>query len=144
MSEMHLYLTIKSLHIVAVIAWMCGMLYLPRLFVYHVTASGETSETFKVMERRLYKYIMNPALVATWLFGGLLLWQMPGFLQEGWFHAKALLVVLMTGLHHGYGRFLKDFAAGNNRHSVKFYKIINEIPTVLLVGIVFLVIFKGF
>ena len=141
---MTLYLTLKSLHIIAVIAWMAGMLYLPRLFVYHVNASGETSETFKTMERRLFKFIMNPALIAVWVFGGLLLWQMPGFLMEGWFHAKALLVVIMTGLHHGYGRFLKDFAADRNRHSVKFYKIINEIPTVLLMIIVFLVVFKGF
>jgi putative membrane protein len=141
---MTLYLTLKALHLIAVIAWMAGMLYLPRLFVYHVSATGETSATFKIMERRLFKFIMNPALIAVWLFGGLLIWQMPHYLHEGWFHVKLLLVVLMTGLHHYYGRLLRDFRDDKNRHSARFYKIINEIPTVLLVIIVFLVVFKGF
>lgn len=145
---MTLYLTLKALHIVAMVAWLAGLLYLPRLFVYHVQADVQgdikTGETFKTMERRLLKLIMNPAMIAVWVLGLALLWQMPDYLHQGWFHAKALCVVLLTGLHHAYGRYLKAFAAGNNRHSAKFYRIMNEIPAVLLVVIVFLVVFKAF
>lgn len=141
---MTFYLTLKALHIIAVISLMAAMLYLPRLFVYHVDAKGEASEMLKIMERRLYKFIMNPALIATWVFGGLLIWQMPGFMMEGWFHAKLLLVVLLSGIHGYYGRLLKDFAADKNKHSAKFYRILNEVPTVLMIFIVFLVILKPF
>lgn len=141
---MTLFLTLKALHIIAVISLMAAMLYLPRLFVYHVSATGEASEMLKIMERRLFKFIMNPALIATWVFGGLLIWQMPHYIMEGWFHAKLLLVIILSGIHGFYGRLLKDFAADKNTRSAKFYKILNEIPTVLMIGIVFLVIFKGF
>ena len=141
---MTLYLTLKALHIIAVISLMAAMLYLPRLFVYHVDAKAESSEMLKIMERRLYKFIMNPALIATWVFGGLLIWQMPGFMMEGWFHAKLLLVVLLTGIHGYYGRLLRDFAADKNKHSTRFYRILNEVPTVLMIFIVFLVILKPF
>ena len=141
---MTLYLTLKALHIVAIVAWMAGLLYLPRLYVYHVDASAETGKTFMIMERRLYKLIMNPAMIAVWALGLLLLWQQPGYLHQGWFHAKALAVILMTGLHHALGRYLKAFAAGENKHSAKFFRILNEIPAVLLVIIVFLVVFKAF
>ncbi len=141
---MTLYLIIKSLHIIAVISWMAGMLYLPRLFVYHVSASAESGEMLKVMERRLYKFIMNPAMMLTWIFGALLIWQTPGYMAQGWLHAKFSLVLIMTYIHHYYGRRLKDFANGTNTRTAKFYKILNEIPTVLMIGIVFLVVFKGF
>lgn len=142
--EMTLYLTLKSLHILAVVAWMAGLLYLPRLYVYHVDASTETGATFKIMERRLFKFIMNPAMIAVWVLGAALVYMMPHFLSEGWFHVKLTLVFLLTGLHHYYGRLLRDFARDANRHTTRFYRIINEIPAILLIGIVFLVIFKGF
>ena len=140
-----MYEWIKALHIIAVIAWMAGMLYLPRLFVYHCeTEKGSTtSETFKVMERRLLKAIMNPALIATWL-AGLYLAVAGHWFAAGWLHGKLLLVVLMTGAHGFFSRCVKDFAADRNLRTQKFYRIINEVPTVLMVGIVILVVVKPF
>ncbi len=145
------YLVAKALHVISVIAWMAGMLYLPRLFVYHAETGAGTpqSETFKVMERRLLRAIMNPAMIATWIFGlamlgmGWLAWG-PDWLRDGWMHAKLALVVVMTVVHHLYARWRKDFERDANRRSPRFYRIWNEIPTVLLVGIVFLVILKPF
>ena len=143
-----MYLWIKALHVIAVIAWMAGMLYLPRLFVYHASAKpgSELSGTFKVMERRLLKLIINPAMIATWVFGLMLVWLMgkDAFFQAGWLHAKLILVLVMSGLHGYFARLVKQFAADRNRHSSKFYRIVNEIPTVLLILIVVLAVVKPF
>ena len=143
-----MYLWLKALHIIAVISWMAGMLYLPRLFVYHCDAEpgSKQSETFKVMERRLLKAIINPAMIATWLLGLWLIWQMgkDAFLQAGWLQAKLALVIAMSGLHGFLARWVKDFAADRNRHTGKFYRIVNEIPTVLMIFIVLLATVKPF
>ena len=136
-------LWIKALHVMSVIAWMAGMLYLPRLFVYHASATGETSQTFKVMERRLLKAIMNPAMIATWLTG-LYLAYAEGFYRDGWLHAKLALVVLMSGVHGLLSARVRAFAEDRNRSSGKFYRALNEVPTVLMIGIVILVIVKPF
>jgi putative membrane protein len=136
---------IKALHVISIIAWMAGMLYLPRLFVYHceAEAGSQQSETFKVMERRLLRAIINPAMVATWVAGLWLMWQ-GGWFSTHWFHVKLLLVVAMSGVHGMFTRWVADFAADNNRHSQKFYRIINEVPTVLMIFIVILVVVKPF
>lgn len=136
-----LYLWIKALHVVAIIAWMAGMLYLPRLFVYHagVAAGSETSETFKVMERRLLKAIINPAMAVAWLAGLFLAWDGNWF-KAGWLHGKLLLVVLLSAMHGVFARRVKEFAADRNTHSARYYRMVNEIPTVLMIGIVILVI----
>jgi protoporphyrinogen IX oxidase len=145
-----MYEWIKAFHIIAVIAWMAGMLYLPRLFVYHCAAEKGSvqSETFKVMERRLLRGIINPAMIATWVFGLWLGWLGPdshyGWFASGWLQAKILLVLALTAVHGILARWRKDFAADNNRHSQKFYRIINEIPTVLMILIVLLVVLKPF
>lgn len=138
-----LYLWIKALHIIAVIAWMAAMFYLPRLFVYHaMTPKGSAqSETFKVMERRLLKAIANPAITVAWL-AGLFLVYTGGWYMDAWFHAKLVLVLIMSGLHGAFSRWVRAFAADANTHSAKFYRIVNEIPTVLLIGIVILVVVK--
>ena len=127
------------------IAWMAAMLYLPRLFVYHCAADvGSTqSETFKVMERRLLRLIINPAMAVTWLLGLWLAWRGNWFVAP-WLHAKLLLVILMSGLHGMMSRYVKDFAADRNRKSAKFYRVFNEIPTVLLILIVILATVKPF
>src|SRR5262249_17163609 len=121
------------------------MLYLPRLFVYHCSApvGSVQSETFKVMERRLLRGIINPAMIATWVFGLWLVWQ-GDLLREGWLHAKLALVIVMSGVHGMLSRYRRDFAADQNRHSEKFYRIINEVPTLLMIGIVLLVVIKPF
>jgi protoporphyrinogen IX oxidase len=143
-----MYEWLKALHIVSVIAWMAGMLYLPRLFVYHCAADAGSiqSETFKVMERRLLRAIVNPAMVATWLFGLWLIWLMgwDAFRQSGWLHAKLVLMVAMSGVHGMLSRYVKDFAADRNRKSQKFYRIINEVPTALMILIVILAVVKPF
>src|SRR3954471_20801381 len=130
-----MYLWLKAFHIIAVIAWMAGMLYLPRLFVYHCDApvGSQQSETFKLMEWRLLKLIINPAMIATWLLGLALIWQMgkDGFVHAGWLHAKLALVIAMSVVHGFFVRWVKDFAADRNSHSQKFYRIINEVPTVI-------------
>ena len=142
------YEVLKSLHLISLICWMVGLLYLPRLFVYHVDAvpGGELDTTLKVMERRLYRFIMTPAMIATWVFG---LWLAIGFIGfdgpgHGWLHAKLLLVVLLSGFQGYLGGRLRGFAQGRNTKSKKFYKYLNEIPTVFLIIIVFLVILKPF
>ncbi len=147
---MDLYNWLKAFHIIAVIAWMAGMLYLPRLFVYHCAAEKGSvqSETFKVMERRLLRGIINPAMIATWVLGLWLAWLGPdshdGWFSSGWLQAKLALVVLLSVLHGLSARWRKDFAADRNRHTARFYRIINEIPTVLMIGIVLLVVLKPF
>jgi len=140
-----MYVWIKALHVIAVIAWMAGMLYLPRLFVYHceAEAGSKQSETFKVMERRLLKAIINPAMVVTWLAGLYLAWA-GQWLSAGWFHGKLLLVLILSGIHGLFSRWVKDFANDRNRRRQKFYRIINEVPTILMIGIVVLVIVKPF
>jgi len=140
-----LYVWLKALHVIAVIAWMAGMLYLPRLFVYHceAEAGSRQSETFKVMERRLLTVIINPAMVVTWALG-LWLAHDGGLFASHWLHAKLALVVLMSALHGLFVRYARDFAADRNRHSQRFYRLINEAPTVLMIGIVILVIVKPF
>jgi protoporphyrinogen IX oxidase len=139
------YVWIKALHIIAVIAWMAGMLYLPRLFVYHCDAEigSKQSETFKVMERRLLKAIINPAMIVTWLAGLYLAWAGQWYLAP-WLHMKVLLVLLLSGAHGYFSRCVKDFAADRNRRSQRFYRFINEVPTVLMILIVILVVVKPF
>jgi putative membrane protein len=139
------YEWIKALHVIAVIAWMAGMLYLPRLFVYHCEAEvgSKQSETFKVMERRLLKAIMNPAMIVTWL-AGLYLASSGHWFSAPWLHGKLLLVVLLTGAHGFFSRCVKDFAADRNLRSQKFYRYINEVPTLLMIVIVVLVVVKPF
>jgi putative membrane protein len=140
-----MYEWIEALHVIAVIAWMAGMLYLPRLFVYHCDAEigSKQSETFKTMERRLLKAIINPAMAVTWL-AGLYLAFAGHWFSAGWLHGKLLLVIAMSGLHGFLARCVKDFAADKNLRSQKFYRIINEVPTVLMIGIVILVVVKPF
>jgi putative membrane protein len=140
-----MYEWIKALHVIAVIAWMAGMLYLPRLFVYHcqAEAGSKQSETFKVMERRLLKAIINPAMVVSWLAGLYLAWA-GHWLSAGWFHGKLLLVLVLSGVHGLCSRWVKDFAADRNTKTQKVYRIINEIPTALMIGIVILVVVKPF
>jgi putative membrane protein len=135
----------KALHVIAVIAWMAGMLYLPRLFVYHCEAAigSPQSETFKVMERRLLKAIINPAMAVTWIVGLYLAWAGHWF-TAGWFHGKLLLVLLMSGVHGFLTGRVRDFALDRNTRSQKFYRYLNEVPTVLMIGIVILVIVKPF
>jgi putative membrane protein len=140
------YLWLKSLHIIAMVAWMAGMFYLPRLFVYHCGAGkgSELSETLKVMERRLLRAIINPAMIATWVFGLLLLWANPELLQEGWLHVKLTGVVLLSGLHGMLSRHRKQFAVDANRHTAKYYRVLNEVPTILLIVIVIMVVVRPF
>lgn len=140
------YDVFKALHLIAVISWMAGLLYLPRLFVYHADADkgSELSETLKIMERRLLRLIMNPAMVLVWVFGGLLLWANSDLLYQHWMHAKLTLVVLMTGFHHALSCWRKAFVKDQNTKKAKFYRRINEVPTVLMIGIVILVIVKPF
>ncbi len=141
------YLWIKAFHVIAVIAWMAGMLYLPRLFVYHCeTRPGSVeSERFKVMERRLLKAIVNPAMIAVWILG-LTLSFLPATnaWHQGWFHAKFALVILMSGVHGLFARWVRLFANDANPHSAPFYRIWNEVPTLLLIVIVILVVVKPF
>jgi putative membrane protein len=145
-----MYEWVKAFHIIAVIAWMAGMLYLPRLFVYHCAAEKGSvqSETFKVMERRLLRAIINPAMIATWLLGLWLAWHGPdsryGWFASGWLETKIVLVLALSALHGMLARWVKDFAADSNRHSQRFYRIINEVPTILMVGIVILAVVKPF
>jgi protoporphyrinogen IX oxidase len=145
-----MYGWIKALHIISVIAWMAGMLYLPRLFVYHCVAEKGSvqSETFKVMERRLLRAIINPAMIATWVLGLALAWLGPdsryGWFASGWLQAKLVLVLGLSGLHGLFARWVKDFAADENRHSQKFYRFANEIPTIIMIFIVILAVLKPF
>ncbi len=139
------YLWIKALHIIAVIAWMAGMLYLPRLYVYHCAADAGSpqSETFKVMERRLLRAIINPAMIAAWIFGILLVVHLDLW-AEGWMHGKFALLIAMQLVHAAYSRWRRHFAADANRHGAGFYRIMNEVPTVLLIAIVVLAVVRPF
>ena len=142
---MNTYLLFKSLHLIAVVSWMAGLLYLPRIFVYHAQNRSEPIiiEVFKVMEKKLFFYIMTPAMILSWLFGLLLIHEI-GFQQLGqtWMLLKLLFVVILTIYHFFLGRVLNQFKLDTNKNSHKFYRFINEIPTVLLILIVFVVIFK--
>ncbi len=143
-----LYLWIKAFHIIAVISWMAGLLYLPRLFVYHCDCDekSQQSETFIIMERRLLKAIMTPAMIVSWMLG-LSLWLVFDaitFESDGWFHAKFVLVVLLSVFHMYLGKLAREFSQNHNQHSSKFYRLINEVPTVLMIGIVILVIVRPF
>ena len=140
-----MYEWIKALHVIAVIAWMAGMLYLPRLFVYHCDTEigSKQSETFKMMERRLLKAIINPAMIVTWLSGLYIAW-LGHWFSAGWLHGKLLLVIAMSGVHGFLARCTKNFAADRNTRSQRFYRIINEVPTVVMIGIVVLVVVKPF
>lgn len=140
------YNWLKAFHVIAVMAWMAGMLYLPRLFVYHAGAAkgSELSETLKVMERRLLRAIINPAMIASFLFGGLMIYAVPSLLEGGWLHAKLGLLVVMTGIHGAFSKWRKAFARDENTHSAKFYRIWNEVPTLVLILIVILVVVKPF
>ncbi len=141
---MNLYLLFKSLHLIAVISWMAGLLYLPRIFVYHSEAEHDAQKKiFKVMERKLYNYIMMPAMMLSWLFGILLLHSI-GFsaFTEIWMQIKSLAVIILTYYHFTLGKYLNDFAINNNHKSSKFFRIYNEIPTIILIVVIFVVIFK--
>ena len=138
-------LWLKAVHVIAVISWMAGLLYLPRLFVYHCEAEkgSRQSETFKLMEHRLLRLIMNPAMVVVWVTGPLLAWGQ-GMLQDRWLWAKFALVIVLTAYHHALGIWRKDFAADRNVRDQRFYRLANEVPTVLMAGIVVLVVVKPF
>ena len=145
---MNTYLLFKSIHLIAVISWMVGLLYLPRIFVYHSEAvqnnkSEDVIETFKVMERRLLVYIMNPAMIVSWIFGVLLIHTI-GMDNFGsfWLQLKLAFVIILTTYHFFLFQCLRKFAENNNSFSPKFYRIINEIPTVLLIGIILVIVFK--
>ena len=145
---MNTYLLFKSIHLIAVISWMAGLLYLPRIFVYHSEAveknkSEDLMSTFKVMEKRLFIYIMNPAMIVSWTFGGLLIHAIGiDDLSFLWLQLKLLFVVILTIYHFFLFNCLRKFAENNNAYSVKFYRIINEIPTVLLILIIFVIVYK--
>ena len=141
---MNAYLTFKALHLIAVISWMAGLLNLPRIFVYHAeTNKDEVKEVFKIMERRLFLYIMNPAMILSWLFGFLLIHSIGiHSLKDSWLLAKIILVISLTFYHFFLFNCLKKFSNNENGHTPKFFRIINEVPTVLLIIIIFLVVFK--
>lgn len=140
------YLWIKALHLISVIFWMAGMAYLPRLFVYHADApvGSDKSETFKIMERRLLRGIINPAMIATLFFGVLMLVANPELMKQGWLHSKFLLLFFMFGLHGMFSRYRKAFERDENKKSARFFRIINEAPPVLVVLIVILAVVKPF
>ena len=141
---MNLYLLFKSFHLVAVISWMAGLLYLPRIFVYHSEAKHESQkDVFKIMERKLYNYIMMPAMLLSWLFGVLLIHSL-GFavFAELWIQVKIISVIILTYYHFLLGKYLNDFAIDKNEKTSKFFRIYNEIPTIVLIVVIFTVIFK--
>ena len=141
---MNFYLLFKSLHLIAVISWMAGLLYLPRIFVYHSEADHESQKkVFKTMERKLYNYIMMPAMLLSWIFGVLLLHNL-GFsvFSELWMQIKTVLIIILTYYHFSLGKYLNDFAIDNNQKTPKFFRIYNEIPTLILIVVIFVVIFK--
>ena len=141
----NIYLWYKALHTIALIAWMAGMLYLPRLFVYHAQAKigSESSETFKIMEKRLLRFITTPAMLITVILGILLIARDPSYyLSSGWLHAKLLFVFIMIGMHGYFAKTVRVFAQDKNLKTAKFYKIINEVPTILMILIIILVVVK--
>jgi len=143
-----LYLYVKAFHVIAIIAWMAGLLYLPRLFVYHAyaTVGSDQSETFKLMESRLLRYIMNPAMIAAWVFGLLLLFYygVINWSTDIWFHIKFLLVIILTVYHMLLARWRRLLAADQNMHSAKFYRWMNEVPTVIMIAVVILAVARPF
>ena len=141
---MNLYLLYKSLHLIAVISWLAGLLYLPRIFVYHSEADHESQKrVFKTMERKLYNYIMMPAMFLSWLFGILLIHNLGfGIFSELWMQIKTIAVVILTYYHFTLGKYLNDLALENNKKTSKFFRIYNEIPTIILIVVIFVVIFK--
>ena len=141
---MNFYLLFKSLHLIAVISWMAGLLYLPRIFVYHSEAPHDSQkQVFKTMEKKLYNYIMMPAMILTWLFGVLLIYSLGlEIFQELWMQIKIVSVLILTHYHFMLGKYLQDFATDSNRKSSRFYRIINEVPTIILIVVVFVVVFK--
>ena len=142
---MNTYLILKSLHLIAIISWMAGLLYLPRIFVYHVENKQDQniSNTFKIMEKKLYYYIMMPAMILSWLFGSLLIFNIGlDQLLFKWLQIKLILVLILTSYHFFLGSCLKRFSLDLNAYSSKFYRIFNEVPTILLILIVFIVVFK--
>ena len=148
--SMNIYLLFKSIHLIAVISWMAGLLYLPRIFIYHSEAiknnkSEDLMSTFKIMERRLFIYIMNPAMILSWILGVLLIYTIGienfSFI---WLQLKLIFVIILTIYHFFLFQCLRKFAENNNSYSSKFYRMINEIPTVLLIGIILVVVFKPF
>ena len=142
---MNIYLTFKALHLIAVISWMAGLLYLPRIFVYHTENQDEKqiNEVFKIMEFKLYNYIMMPAMILSWIFGLILIGSI-GFeqLHSTWLIIKLILVVVLTIYHFFLGNCLNKFKNDENKYSSRFFRIFNEIPTILLILIVFIVVFK--
>lgn len=140
-----LYLWIKALHIIAVMSWMAALLYMPRLFIYHTDAApgSEQSETFKMMEKRLLKVIMNPAMMISWGLGLYLAWAVHGF-QGGWLHAKLLFVFLLTGVHGMFGRAVRAFERDENTRSARYWRLMNEVPTLLMILIVVMAVVKPF
>ena len=142
--QMEHYNLIKALHVISVIAWMAGLLYLPRLYVYHAANVGETvlNTTFKTMERRLMLYIMNPAMIASFVLGVWMIALVPGLLEEGWMQAKIILLVAMTGYHGALARWRRFFLKDANSLTPSFYRVINEVPTLLMILIVILAIIK--
>ena len=140
-----LYLWIKAFHIVSLVCWFAGLFYLPRLFVYHAQSEDTISkERFSVMERKLYRGIMTPAMIATFVFGIWLIALSPGWMSQGWMHAKLTLVILLTGYHHVCGAQMKRFARGENKRSHVYYRWFNEIPVLILLAVVILVVVKPF
>lgn len=139
------YLLLKALHIIAVISWLAGLLYLPRLFVYHAgkAPGSEASEMLKIMEHRLLRYIMTPAMIAALLLGLVLMGQ-PGIMAFGWLHMKLGLLLLLFGFHGACSRWRKDFSADHNTKSAKFFRIANEVPTVIMIAVVLLAVTKPF
>ena len=143
---MDAYLIYKSLHLISVVSWMAGLLYLPRIFVYHAENNDKesVSEVFKTMERKLYFFIMYPAMILSWFFALIMLYKNSALLSVGWMHMKFLLVIFLTIYHFYLGHYLKQFKNNKNYKSSKFFRITNEIPTILLILIVFLAILKPF
>ncbi|MCH8001130.1 MAG: protoporphyrinogen oxidase HemJ [Proteobacteria bacterium] len=139
------YLWVKALHVIAVIAWMAGMLYLPRLYVYHCAAEpgSAQSETFKVMERRLLRAIVDPAMILAWVLGLALVAHLDAW-GEAWMHAKFACVIALSTLHGFFARWRRQFAADDNRHEARFYRLVNEVPAVLMIAIVVLVVVRPF
>ena len=143
---MDLYIWLKALHIIAVISWMAGLLYLPRLFVYHCAQGpgSPASETFKVMERRLLRYIMNPAMIASFVLGLWLIWELGSIRHLGWLHAKLMLVLALAVVHGLMAKWRRDFELDRNSHTARFFRVMNEVPTLLMIAIVILAVVKPF
>ncbi len=141
---MNYYFLFKSLHLISVVSWMAGLLYLPRIFVYHSEASHESQkDIFKIMEKRLYNYIMMPAMLLSWIFGILLVHSITlSVLFELWMQIKIIAVIILTYYHFTLGKYLNDFAIDKNEKTSKFFRIYNEIPTIVLIVVIFTVIFK--